>query len=232
MRKAQVTVFILLGVVVLLAFGIAFYYQPKQPSVPQLASAAIQRQVSTCIAAVGKQGLLLAGRQGGYTVLPSDSASGSPLYVSGSRVNVPSLETIGEQLAAYMNANLPICLQGVLEPSQRVARTTAIIGPDNIAFKVDFPVSVARAGFEQEIEQFAASVGSVRLVKFHDIAKNFSAQSLNGACITCLAELASANNAYADIRPLDKSTTLYIITGQNDTIDGTLFAYEFAHRYS
>src|SRR3972149_5243020 len=85
-RKGQVTVFIILGIVVLLIAALGFYAWSQlylqKPVVPEITVSdelkPLQSYVSQCLAQVSKEGLQVMGRSGGYAVPESLRANPIP----------------------------------------------------------------------------------------------------------------------------------------------------------
>ena len=82
-RKGQVTIFIILGILLLAIVGLLFYFKtltitetfetegrPVTVTVPQ-EFIAIQEYTETCLGSIAEQGLKILGQQGGY-INPED----------------------------------------------------------------------------------------------------------------------------------------------------------------
>lgn len=124
MGKAQITIFIILGLVILLAvvFVVFFKKEPAQQKEPSDAKP-VEDFVLSCMQQVGKEGLDILGLQSGYIYLPQIIERNPTAHVRLDRQGVlklpmwyyegedrtPSLEFMERELAIYIKQNLPSC---------------------------------------------------------------------------------------------------------------------------
>ena len=131
-KRGQVTVFIILGLVIVVFIGILFYI--KQDLVKQkieelsFKGTVVPERVQTvvfyadsCLESLGKEGLNIMGRQGGYIELPNelkynnqrylkvDEFSKNPHWLSRYGENIPTNELMEAQLKDYIEENFDKC---------------------------------------------------------------------------------------------------------------------------
>ncbi|MBU1111961.1 MAG: hypothetical protein KJ896_04210 [Nanoarchaeota archaeon] len=126
-RKAQVTVYIILGIILLIAVALIILLQQELIKLPGqdlilIQKGAVETYVTDCITNVGEEALLLAGKQGGYVKVPeryTDDITWSiqlspfmyvPLWANGAEIDQPSLDEIKIQVDDYIEENVPSCL--------------------------------------------------------------------------------------------------------------------------
>ncbi|MBW2965276.1 hypothetical protein KY363_07500, partial [Candidatus Woesearchaeota archaeon] len=131
-RKAQITVFIIIGVIILISVGIYSYMrlaevspadilQPKAPPVVEF--------IDACLERVAKEAIQTMGDQGGYISVPEDIALNPsrhvdlvpglggtyapkvPYWYFDGKTEIPGLEYMAVQVEEYVNQNLGYCLQ-------------------------------------------------------------------------------------------------------------------------
>ncbi len=132
-RKAQITVFIIIGIIILFSVGIYSYlrvqgvspvdmFQPKSPPVVAFVEACLEQTAEDAIKAMGDQG--------GYIVLPPPIALNPARHVSlvpgvggefapkvpywyfEGRTEIPGIEYMEYEVEMYINDNLGYCLNG------------------------------------------------------------------------------------------------------------------------
>ncbi len=126
--KGQVSLFMLVGVAILIAVGILVYLRSQGPSVvtsdipDELLP--IQAYVNECLERVGNEAVMLVGAQGGYTKVPEDIANDPqahlavmgefklPYWYRNNRNAIPSNQEVEQEIANYVAARLGNCING------------------------------------------------------------------------------------------------------------------------
>ncbi|MFC1754715.1 hypothetical protein ACFL96_15180 [Thermoproteota archaeon] len=131
-RKAQITIFLIIGLVILISTGIFFYlkevgvggYKIMQPK-----SAPVENYIEACMKQVGREALDLAGSQGGFTEFPpeirydpsryvfvippipgtADFTPKVPLWWHDGTIKYPSLLMTESEVDRYVEQNLKRC---------------------------------------------------------------------------------------------------------------------------
>ncbi|MBI2662653.1 hypothetical protein HYX11_04305 [Candidatus Woesearchaeota archaeon] len=133
-KKAQVTIFIILGIIILLAISLLLLFQTeifrfKTEEIIPTEKGKIENYLTTCIEQIGEEALFKIGLQGGYIDIPSDIAHDAsqnlrlspnlvvPYWAYGQQTRIPSLQDIKTRIDNYMKQNLRSCLLD-LQPFQ------------------------------------------------------------------------------------------------------------------
>ena len=177
-KKAQVTVFIIIGMILLLIVGTTIYFttykaeEDLQIDLPD-EIASVHNFIQQCLHDVTAPGAYLLASQGGFIFLPEE-------YTQGDFGAVPYAYTFGEntliskasmanQLSEYINTAFPACLNNfesfsipitASEPSAIV-----IIKPNQIEVALQYNVQVK----DTTLDQFSTTVDAP-LGTMHDIA--------------------------------------------------------------
>ncbi len=113
-KKGQITAFMLLGIVIVIAVIIGLYLKSYSGNNKiSFDSGTISGYVTDCITKVSGEGIVALGNRGGYIYpsnyvnTPSDDVS---FLASNLSNNVPSVTDIEEQLSRYVEENLAGCL--------------------------------------------------------------------------------------------------------------------------
>ena len=134
-QKGQVVVFIIVGIVILIAVAAYLYLQREELSLPDVEDIPeeflpVREYVEECVRIVATQGVAILGVQGGYITIPAEISanpfsslaltegnSGDPSselrlpywYYEG-RNRVPTVDMMSEQLSSYIDQNIKHCL--------------------------------------------------------------------------------------------------------------------------
>lgn len=140
MKRGQVTIFIIVGLLVLLGIGSSLYYlYSLKPAVQATEASPVYNYVSACLDDIGLQGVLLLGQQGGYTNLTrtgnfqideADSTASDAVIFGALQIpywwyedsshgctrcsittkNMPSLDAMADDLNTYISEHIQDCL--------------------------------------------------------------------------------------------------------------------------
>ncbi len=200
-KRGQLTIFIILGVVLLIASALIIYVQRQQTqfrpiiTVPRPA-APVYDFVTSCISQVAEEGLRIQGLQGGYISIPNDIARNPTAYLSADNAGMfkmpywffegqdrtPSLEQMQQELSKYVQDNLPVCIDNFSSFTDRFKITvrsqikaTTIVAPTEAIIKLDWIVDVTGADVTTTLKEFASFL-PVRLKEIWDLANRTMAQ--------------------------------------------------------
>ncbi|RMF05236.1 hypothetical protein D6764_05185 [Candidatus Woesearchaeota archaeon] len=199
MKKAQVTAFIIMGIVILVATAIfflarekAYIFVPEEVH-PELRGP-VQNFIDQCLYDVGSEAVKQLALSGGYIYLPDSMrydplASikfhpavpvGIPLWQYRNELRIPSLEKMASDMKRYVEENIDSCLNG-LEPFQDSynvyygkPNVSVTIGRSDVVFDMHFPVTLT-AKFKDETneyEDFSVRVDA-KLLRAYELAKEF-----------------------------------------------------------
>jgi hypothetical protein len=131
-RKSQITLFIIIGIIILFSVGIYSYMrvsEVKEVKVEQQAAPPVVEFIDACIDKVATEGIRYMGDQGGYITIPIDIRNNPTRYVSlvpgtggefapkipywyfDGKSMIPSIKYMENQVEEYVDANLEYCLR-------------------------------------------------------------------------------------------------------------------------
>ncbi len=249
MARAQVTLFIIFAVLLVLGLLVARVYRgPDQALVAQSFDSrvlAVKQHVQSCVDQTAEDALFLFGMQGGSIFAPLNLMEGSSLPPSTIRfadydvailqyldVNVmPSMDFFERyQLSEYVRLTLPRCVDvrqfSDLNITLGNVNASSIIRNESVSFSVVFPVHIARKEQEARFDQFAAQK-DVRLGFLLTNAALLinSAKYVEGSAdATLLASLG------AKVVRSEDSTTLIYLLADESTIRGQPYLFTFGAR--
>ena len=242
-KKGQVTIFIVLGLVLLLSLGIGYYLvsagklQEFTEDVTESSTlidgkTAVQAYTESCLDAVTKQGIIVLGASGGV-IYPDEETS----FLATEQTMVTYLlrdpnerkEKMENDLELYVMKNIDVCLDNfssfsfsVTAKSEQI-EAQANIRENSIELYLYYPLTIT---FESEIgtiEEFFATPQS-RLQDMTSVAERLIEKSESGTID--LTHDTYQITAY----PFDEKTMIFAITDQKNLIDGTPLLLFFAAR--
>jgi len=122
-KKGQITVFMIVGIIILIVTGIIFYFtslaKPEPTNLLKMEElkSPIKTQVDYCLEKSTKDAAFRVGMQGGYYLAPpvSEHYLGAfiPYYYYEQDVHLPEIGEVEEQLSLGIKALLPSCLDDI-----------------------------------------------------------------------------------------------------------------------
>lgn len=188
MARGQISIFILLGLLVLFFIVFFIFYQTQQSEAlpaQHVSSSPLETYIEECASTVAKNAVTLASLQGGYIDVPSPSfAIGLYVvpyyYVRENNVlqNVhPSIDLVQQEISRYIDQELIHCV-GNFTSFIEQGYTLYVENPQTIteltesqAFvTIDYPLSIEFEGEKTQLSQFHLTVPTKILV-YHRVAE-------------------------------------------------------------
>ncbi len=254
LKKGQVTIFVLIGILVLLIVGFIFVAnkmtveQGIEESTQQTVAKAkepLEEYIDVCLQSVVENGLLTIGLQGGYYSVPLNRFTtiytDVPYYYDDGDVSlVPSMDDVEDSLSQYITNNLMNCLGGfetfremgyTIETGLMVVDTS--IMEDSVSVVLDYPVTLKSETEVKPYEMFVYqydinlnTVYSVMNTLMTDVITNpyYSPLSL-------MLELGQEHGFQIDTLTYENSR-VFVIQDLETQIQGVPFIYLFATKTS
>lgn len=201
--QGQVTVFIILGMVLLIAVALVILFKTevisfKTSELLPTNKGKVENLITLCMEQVGEEGLLRMGVQGGYVEVPLELATdGSlhlrispmnvvPYWAYGVETNIPSLENLAQRLDEHMEQQLRTCVLGmdafqetydIVEKSSLDANTEIV--DSKVIFNVHWNIEIRSKSGEviaEVLDHYAES--PVKLKRLHETAQTIVQQEL------------------------------------------------------
>lgn len=180
MKRGQVSLFILIGIIVFVLFAIVLYaLKPKLSATDFTEPSSTKVFVERCIEDTARYGLFKLGVQGGYIDLPADHATLAHLDIAYAFKNgdtLVSLQEMETQLAAFIDAHLADCVDNGLSAFEErfgkityaLPKTTVRTQAEDIGLHVEFPLTIeGKDGTLRYEDPYEVTI-PVRLQKIHD----------------------------------------------------------------
>ena len=252
-RKGQVSIYMLLGLIILIGLGFVFYLRndvSKGTEIQQVSRlpfeiGPIRNYVESCIEDVGKDGVEFIGRRGGYFILPkyltNEYLTKTAYYFYQSRNIMPTKAKVEQELSNYVNEELFFCINNFapfrnqgLEIESKGINISTIIDPNSVAFNVDYPLIAKKGASQIKLDSFTKSIANVRLGMIYKVSAeiiNEQMKDFDSICLSCIINFAIERDLYVNLQRLDNTTILFTITDNNTKIDGFPYKFIFANKY-
>ncbi len=194
-KRGQITVFIIIGLIVLLTYILLSYYKTEKIEeteliIPELIP--VQQYVIECTNSLAREAIEIIGLNGGYIYFPNwiqnnpnsylklspiDSLK-NPYWWYDGRNAIPPLDFIEKQIQDYTKTGMPSCIDNFSAFSHQYAimelgkfNVIAEIGEEDITVKTIYPIEV-RDKFNKtlaKLEKFPVTI-PIRLKKVYKLA--------------------------------------------------------------
>ena len=134
-KRGQITVFIIIGMIILFSVGTYMYLREQGANAPkflQPKTPPVEAFIELCTQRTAQQAINLIGTQGGFLSIPPEIALNPTRYVSAipgfggpgvpkipfwfyrGRTEIPSIEFIQREIENYVAANINYCLKDLI----------------------------------------------------------------------------------------------------------------------
>jgi hypothetical protein len=250
-KRGQVTIFIILGIVLISTIGIFLYFSEFNlrsligmgtESVPSEVLP-IHQFVSDCVKTTGENTLYLIGQQGGYSffdsyILANSLEIGIPYYFDGENTILPGKGTIEEQIGRYMDLNMFFCTTGFIdfpdfEVAQNGINTEVIILENIVNIEVNYPLNIKKGDTIYQLSEFKETF-NIRLGTIYKTAEeitSFQEQNPPEICLSCIIDLGIENDLNINIEDYGEDTVIFTIADQNSILFEDAYKFVFANKY-
>ncbi|MDO8740952.1 MAG: hypothetical protein Q7J54_05275 [Candidatus Woesearchaeota archaeon] len=250
MKKAQITIYITLGIVLLVgvAFFIYSYYssieeklEAKSEETRQLSpqERAIKEYVESCLGLVGKGALVEIGFGGGYLDPPFYASNFffdiAYLYYD-DLVIVPSKEEVGKEISKYIDRSIDGCINfsfladlGYNVTRGNIKANTAIL-ENKAIITLNYPLKFQRHDSTFTVSEFSAS-HNVRLGHILDIVDDIVGDELDHPEWIDVEKL-SSYDVDVSIRGKYLDTIAYFMIDNQSKIDNSPYIFVFATQFN
>ena len=249
MKKGQVTLFVVLGIIILAV--VSFLVYNKEAVLSNLQQVGLLKGVSLppelenlkgnvqrCVEDTFFSGLIVTGLNGG-NIVPSENSvdvEGSSItyWNNYGRFQGPTLNNIGSELEDYMGAILPVCINldqyKKFKFNDAVPQATVNLGKDKVNVVVNYNLVVDYNNASYSISKPYTNEVSVRFGSIYNVAKDVINYDIeNPGKIDVTSMLSTGMNI--NVLTIDNQTIVYSITDANSKLDGAAYTFNVASRF-
>lgn len=246
-KRGQVTVFILLGIVMLIAFFLIYYIiagtsielsdEVSETSKFPKDILPIHNYIKECVTQTSQQGITLMGSSGGQMeIRGANNQIQVPIenFMIENQNLVPSAQDLQKTLDSFMEYFVPVCTIDIDFPGYNIKSETPTIKTqfveDKIVQEIIFPVTVMKGKRKTEFSKFYIE---------HNIRMNTILNSANKIVKNTITDPEWIN--YADfaefdvnviVNPIQENYFIYTIIDDQSQFGEELFPFNFGIVYS
>ena len=243
LKRAQATIFIIIAIVIVVGMVI-FFLVRQSVSKPGVSSDTqpIYSFVEECIKQTGKEVIYSIGETGGYYQLDM------PYYYIDGKTYIPTKEEIEKEIAKGINLELSFCFDDFknfpdYQTKQGETKTLTKILDDQVILNVNYPLTITKGEKTTQFSQFNDIKIPIRLGIIYTAADEVTQNQLKNQkysidgkvqetyCLTCLSEIATANDVDIDTMDYDEETVIFFISDEISKINEQPFIFIFANKY-
>ncbi|MBU4500985.1 MAG: hypothetical protein KKA79_00210 [Nanoarchaeota archaeon] len=252
MKKGQLTIFVILGLVLSSVVVLSFVFwdtlteqASKTGIIKGITMSDEARSVETTVKDCLQEEIYLIltnmGLQGGYTdtgSLQTVKVSGFedldvPYLYYGGQSKVPTQRQMEIGLSSALvdsSKNCKLDIPG-LKISYGTPKPQVRIMSNDVKFSINWPIIIEKEGIKSNIGSFKYS-NPLRLNTLAEVASQIiEVQGDGEICLSCLAEIAFKNGVEIDLDQLE-DTMFYLITDKESKVDGKEYLFLIATQYS
>ena len=245
MKKAQITIFIIIAILIIAVVALFFALRgninlPGKPVSPETAE--IQNFVQTCLDDSLENVVFKVGENGGYYFPPKVSTPvlEVPYYIKDNNNLMPSKEDIEREISRGIERELFFCIGNfeLFSPEYEITKgkmtpPEVVIEPERVLVELNYPLTIIKGGSKSKIEDFSSEV-PVRLGIIYDAVVEFVAEDLKypeGVCISCLFDISIKNGLRSSYLNYDDDIYIFIIEDPQSKLNNKEFVYVFANEH-
>ena len=239
-KKAQITIFLLLGLVVLGFFVFLAYFISEFSRATEVETRDIdtlKTYVEGCIKHTGSYGLFKIGRQGGYITPPEKTYIRSYATLSYAfsehKNTLPDLDFIEKELENYIDNNLPACLndfeefknQGLTVEPKHITTDVKFTTTD-VILDVHYPLKVIEGNKKTKISDFKLHV-PVRIRRIHEISDDIAERKILNPEYIDLTFLGDVD-VNTTVMTYDDGVQVFVIEDPKSELEAHQYKFMFA----
>lgn len=229
MKKGQVTIFIIIGILVVglvLLFLLVFNNQENSKDPIFIEVKPVNDFVQECFETTSKEALYFIGLHGGYYIPPEESTIfGVPYYIYSSQSRIIPEEKIEFEISRFIEESLPLCLKEFesfpeFEIEKGEPKATTEIGQDSVFIDLNYLIKMTQGESVYFLEEFESEI-PVRLDIVYEVCEfitNYGLENPGKVCLSCLLDLEAEKQVQINMQSSDEAV-VYEIVDEKSTLD-------------
>ena len=174
-RKAQVTIFMVIAIVMIIGFAVLFSVMPEFFG-PGEEHVEVTAYITSCLEMAAQDALIVLGQQGGFINLPENSHPLQTAYLYDGQNKVPSNDEIADELAKFVNNNVQTCidfttLKGYTLKERYDPTTKIFISKKYVGFILNYEFFLQKGDEELHYNEFQATL-PLKLGRLLEVVRN------------------------------------------------------------
>ena len=253
MKKGQVTIFILIGMLVVLFVGFFVFFLQSAPEVSvreSAAAASVRTYLESCFENELEQVTTVVALQGGHYSQPPYTLQYTfdgetyfvytpylTYYLFNGQKSVPSLEDVEDAVSEGMVASVAPCLDFSVFPydvtsSAEQMEVDSALMETEIESKITLPITIIEEGATHQLDSFTISIPT-NVYLLYSVAALMTEQQYadeNKVCLTCLARFVQDYDVSISAEEFSREESYEILYRLQDPSQGKIlfsFVYSF-----
>ncbi len=245
MKKGQVTVFVIVGLLLLFAALGWWLFEKEEtfvetPAPPFLGP--VKNSLDQCLERTLNEGLILLGKQGGYYHPPAPVETfpvfSVPYYFYQENQVIPSLGTIESELSNYVNDHIRDCDLTVWENqgyhfTLGTPRAVSRFGSSSVILELEYPVKAQKDQQETTLTQFTATA-RLDFREIYQVLQSLAVKQEEEPQVILvgfLSELAEKHNFQYVTTNLGREKVLYTLYFRQASFSAEPYTFAFLGKY-
>lgn len=243
-KKGQLTLFIFMAIVIVIAIVGYYLFDFESVEIQGIDSEAraVYEATEFCMQDVTAKAIIDLGISGGYFDLPTKSNElNIPYYFYEGENLIPSIQTIENELAKYVEQMATICIKKAYFnlPEYEVVTSemvvdTKILSDDTISYKINYPFTVKRGENSYYINKEFSYSYDVRFYTIYNFVSGIIKEheiEPRALCINCAGNSAYLNNLFLDTWEFKPSEVIYYVSDKKSFVNNEEFVFFFVIKY-
>ena len=225
MKRGQVALFVLLGLVLVLALFLVFYFSQEEShealvkEIPAQFSA-LHTSLQSCLDATVYQGITLLAHMGGHFPFIGPSQGAVSYYYKNGEYFIPDLGDLEKSLARYLTLEMPLCFDFLDYTFQKEGNLTisfVSLRADSVKVVIKKPFVVGTEGLTTSFDTFTVVVHT-SLSSLRDISENLVQDMIvdSSLCVTCVSDIADTSEFYIAVQEMDDTVFFVSVIDDSD----------------
>ena len=247
-KKGQITIFIIIGIVLLIAFGLIIFLKVKVTSSVENTfrtnTESIEYYIKNCIKISAEESIMYTASQGGYANTKEPLYNfywrEIPYYMYENENTMPTKQTIEEEISRYIDYRLPLCLSNLTNFEEQgydimigEPESKTIISANDVFTEVNYPIEIKKENFIKKLDKFNTKT-PVRLGEIYDVIYDLTEEQIadpDYICISCMTEKCIENEFKIETTVQESGTIVYLLIDESSRINDMPFIIIYAYKY-
>ena len=244
MKRGQVSIFILLGLLLALFIGFfVFYTQKAEEPLVTLTETETEKAVNalvlSCLEPIAEEALFVSAFQGGYIEFDDtkDTIDQRQIHYYYYYGDVsPNLTFVYDLLGAYIINRTSTCVEeSTLFQTKNItlqeeSATVLIFSQENTIVDITLPITVYTEGKTETVSEFSTTI-PVAFEKMYAVAQQITTiveESDPLTCMTCIHDLATSFDMTITVNDYEQTADYYVLFDPHSLIYDVPLAFSFA----
>ena len=237
MKRGQVTLFIIIGIVLVFIVAFIFIVVPKKEKTDtEKERVEIINYIDNCLSSVSDNALFLLGKQGRIypkSYIITNEGSIEYYYFEGKN-NLVSLNELEQEVSDYIKKDIDNCIDNFdffnYKVEKKEPKVTTSFKKYDTYFEMEYPILINIGESQIEIKNFYKR-SDLRIRYMYEYANEIVDNTVENKKILDTNFIISKDDIRFKLYPIDEEKVVYEITDQKRELNGEPYKYRFALKF-